>query len=61
VSWTKACHKWRAQIRIHGRAQFLGYFADERAAAYAYDQAAYAYFGDLAYTNGVFVPHQTLV
>jgi hypothetical protein len=52
MSWTKACHKWQAQICIHGRAKFLGYFDDERDAARAYDR-----FGDLAYTNGLFVPH----
>jgi len=40
VSWDKRDTKWRVTINIDCRASSLGYFADEEAAARAYDKAA---------------------
>ena len=42
VSWDKALRKWKAQIQHGGRNRYLGYFADEDAAAVAYSTAAQA-------------------
>ena len=37
VSWHKANKKWEVRIRVDGKTKSLGYFADEIAAARAYD------------------------
>jgi hypothetical protein len=47
---------WRAIICVNGRQRHLGYYADERAAAKAYDEAAQEAFGEFAYLN--FAPAQ---
>jgi len=44
--------KWRAQIKVSGRVTALGYYADERLAAEAYNRAARQFFGEFACING---------
>ena len=44
-------NKWRAQITIAGKKQFLGTFETQRQAAAAYDRAALRYHGAKAVTN----------
>jgi hypothetical protein len=51
VSWNKQAGKWRAFIKTNKRQRFLGHFADEAAAACAYDEAAREMFGDFARLN----------
>jgi len=51
VSWRRRAGKWQANIKVHGRQYFLGYFADEQEAALAYNRAALRYFGEYAYLN----------
>jgi hypothetical protein len=51
VSWHKRSGKWQAGIRVNGRTIFLGCFADELAAARAYNRAALKYFRDFAALN----------
>lgn len=43
--------RWQAYITVDGKRRHLGYYADETAAAVAYDQAARAAFGEFARTN----------
>eukprot|EP01045_Picozoa_sp_COSAG04_P010940 COSAG04_NODE_688_length_11148_cov_2.882071_8_plen_420_part_00 len=40
VSWAKKGRRWRAEIKHEGRVQGLGTFAEEQAAARAFDDAA---------------------
>jgi hypothetical protein len=47
-SWTK---KWRANIVVDGKRRSLGRYADEIAAAQAYDDAARELFGQYAWLN----------
>jgi hypothetical protein len=51
VSWLDSRHKWRAYIGQFGRQLYLGVFADEVAAARAYDAAARELFGGYACLN----------
>jgi NUMOD4 motif len=52
VSRIKARKKWYASIRdINGRTRALGFFADEATAAKAYDRAAFALNGEVAFLN----------
>lgn len=50
VSWDRSKDKWRACIRIE-KTIHLGYFADEKEAALAYDSAARTRFGVMANCN----------
>ena len=49
VSWAKTQRRWRAAIHHEGRNQSLGFFAEEEAAARAYDDAARRLRGDRAH------------
>ena len=49
VSWGKNERRWRAQINHEGRNQSLGYFAEEEAAARAFDDAARRLRGNMAH------------
>lgn len=42
---------WQAQIRVFGKRKYLGLFAVEAYAAYAYDTEAVKHFGEFALTN----------
>ena len=45
------CPKWRASIRVKGKAKHLGYFETPELAARARDAAAIKYFGPFARLN----------
>jgi HNH endonuclease/AP2 domain len=51
VSWSKRTQKWRADITLNGKHQYLGYFDIETDAAKVYDQTAKELFGDFAHLN----------
>lgn len=51
VSWSKRKGRWLVQFRCHGRYHFVGYFADEEAAARAYDAAVLPVAGEFARLN----------
>ena len=51
VVWHRRDRKWQAYIRLANHLHHLGYFADEIAAARAYDVKAVEIFGDFALTN----------
>lgn len=47
----KSLNKWRAQIRVHGKLLYLGFYVNPKEAALAYDKAARKYFGEFSRTN----------
>jgi hypothetical protein len=51
VSWRSRRHKWEANIKLDGKAYYLGSFANEVEAAMVYDAAAREMFGDYAAPN----------
>lgn len=51
VSYFKATGKWQCSIGINGGKKHLGFFDDEREAAYAYDISAIHFYGRFARTN----------
>ena len=51
VSWIAKRGLWFACIRLDGKTKSLGYFANEDAAARAYDRAAFAAWGQYAFLN----------
>lgn len=42
VHWQKDARKWRAQIRVNGKQQYLGYYDDEETAGIVYAMACNA-------------------
>jgi hypothetical protein len=51
VVWDRRKQKWEARLHVQKRKRFLGYFADVRDAARAYDTAALEAFGEFASLN----------
>jgi len=51
VSWSRGASKWVAQIKIHGKNYYLGYFLEEIDAAKAYNKAALELHGTFARIN----------
>lgn len=51
VCWSREKGRWKAAIRVDGRALHLGYFSDEREAAQAYNFATWSHFGPEAQFN----------
>lgn len=51
VTWQKDCGKWRAQIGMDGKKQYLGLFTNPEDAACAYDAKASELFGKFARLN----------
>jgi hypothetical protein len=47
----KRRRSWFAQIKVAGKAKYLGSYKDEEQAAHAYDDAAKRFFGAHAHTN----------
>lgn len=60
VRWDKGIKKWKAQIRINGKAKHLGYFTSEEEAAEAYNKAAVKLFGEHALINEIETPQGQL-
>lgn len=56
VSWHSERNKWRANAYINGKQTFLGYFADEKEAAYAYNLAVKQHHGIFAWLNNIIEP-----
>jgi hypothetical protein len=53
VSLNKYVNKWLAYICIDGRTKHLGYFDNEKEAAYAYNENAKYYFREYANLNNI--------
>jgi hypothetical protein len=51
VSWHQTRRAWRSELQVDGKRLFLGCFASEEEAAYAYDRAASQHLGDRAALN----------
>lgn len=51
VSWDRGRKKWFACIAVDGRTKYLGRYKTEKAAALAYDRAAFDAWGDFAFLN----------
>ena len=51
VGWVTATNKWKSSIAKEFEVQHLGSFKIEKDAALAYDEAAFAQYGRLAYLN----------
>ncbi len=53
VSWNNLQRKWVVQIAINGKGRHIGYFANEKDAALAYNKVALRLFGNFAYLNDI--------
>lgn len=51
VFFDRRSGKWRAEIKINGKAKYIGLFKDQDEAALAYNKAAELLFGDFCKTN----------
>jgi len=51
VTWNKSSMKWQAGIKVKQKSIHLGLFDSEERAAFAYNQAATAWFGEFAVLN----------
>ncbi|MGN8022187.1 AP2 domain-containing protein [Phyllobacterium sp. 22229] len=51
VSYDKERNLWKAQIRVEGRSKCIGRFVTPEEAARAYDELAFAAWGEFAYLN----------
>jgi len=58
VWWNKKMKKWVAGITLKRKYIFIGHFADEVAAAKAYDRKAAELFGEFAYLNFPVLPQR---
>jgi hypothetical protein len=53
VIWSKQSNKWKARIYVNKKCYWLGYFACEKAAAVAYNEAAVRLVGEFAVLNKI--------
>lgn len=51
VCWNRKSGKWAVEIKVNGKTQYLGMYADEILAAKVYDTAAKHLFGEFAQLN----------
>jgi hypothetical protein len=51
VTWDKQMGKWQARIMVNGKRIHLGFYADPKEAALAYDAAAKIHYGEFAVLN----------
>lgn len=53
VSWNKTANAWSVNIVSSKKRYHIGFFQDEKVAAYAYNHSAKEMFGEFAYENDV--------
>ncbi|MCB9025320.1 MAG: hypothetical protein H6625_03310 [Bdellovibrionaceae bacterium] len=53
VFWDSTRKKWRVDIYVDGKCNFIGLYSGEDSAALAYNKAAREHFGEMAYQNQV--------
>lgn len=53
VRWDKDRNRWRVEIKLHGKAIYVGRFISELQAALSYNEAAKKYHGEFARLNTI--------